>query len=167
MLSKIHKSRFCQNYIHFISYTTHSTLSSLHAYCIQVKVLTLFYEIWKNMKGTAKAKEEREVEDPFLRQEWEWVGFCTPSILWVQYPWFGPIKMITVYQEVPGISVTTVEDLGSCKTQNHSPWIFKLQCTIESNCSEALASLHSWRQTPSVPDGYMCKLTQDNSLTSQ
>lgn len=95
------------------------------------------------MKVMTKAGEETEVKVPFLKQKWEGVGSWTPSILWVQAPRFGPVNMTTIYQEVPEISVTTVEDLGSCKTHNCPPWIFKLKGKIEPNCSRALTSLGS------------------------
>lgn len=73
------------------------------------------------MKVMAKVREETEVKVPFLKQEWEGVGSWTPSILWVQAPWFGPVNMATNYQEVPGISVRTLGDLGIYKTQNCRP----------------------------------------------
>lgn len=75
----------------------------------------------ENMKVMAKAGEETEVKVSFLKQEWEGVGSWIPSTLWVQAPWFGPVNMTTIYQEVPGISVRTLEDLGICKTHNCHP----------------------------------------------
>ena len=98
------------------------------------------YIFWKkreNKEGRAKPGDETKVKLPFLKQEWEWVGSGFPGILSVQSPWFGPVKMATIFQEVLGISATTLEDLGNCKTQNISPCCLSHMVKVSAWASRA------------------------------